>query len=155
MRNPFYVILALMACLCFSDISYAAFPMHEQDNNAVVYKKRSFDEFVNTAIERYHLPVPEINEPADAGDTGLLSILSFVFGTTGFIALVGAAFASSPILLVLALMLGIAGIVLGAKGSKHSRLRGLGIAGLVMGIVDVGLILATVILTLIIIAAFV
>lgn len=154
MRNPFYVILLLMTCLCFSHATYAAFPAcKEESNNAVVVKKQSFDDLINSTIEKYRLPVPPYRGDAENG-SGVLSIVSLVLGIAGLASIIGAFAAIAPALLGVAAACGIAAIILGAMGAHRRPLRGVGIAGFVMGIIDMSILLVIGLIALLIVSLF-
>lgn len=153
MRNSFYVILLLMASLCFSNVSYAAFPSKRESNHVVVTKRQSFDELINNTIEKYRLPVPPYGD--DAGDgAGALSIVALLLGIGGLASIVAAFAAVAPALLVVAGVCGLAAIILGAMGSRRRPLRGMGIAGFVLGIIDLSVLLVIAMITLLILSLF-
>jgi hypothetical protein len=141
MQNPVYFLLLLMTCLCFSYTGHAAFPMHQQENNAAVYKKQSFNKFANTVIEKYHLPLLHVDNGTNKRQI-ILSIVSLALGIAGFVSIFGAYASLAPIQVGLVVVCGITAIILGAVGAKHKPLKGVSIAGFIMGIIDISAIVA-------------
>lgn len=158
MKNLINAVVCVMAALFFcTQTVHAAFPVHTvtESNKSVTTEKRSFEEFVNAAIEKYNLPVPPVRE-ATGEDGGLLNILSLSLGAGGIIALVAMVVAPAAVwvLLAAAVGLGIAAIVTGAMGMKRRPLRGLGIAGFVMGIGTLSFLLVVALFALFLILLF-
>lgn len=153
MRNPFYVILLLMASLCFSTASYAAFPAKRESSGAVITKRQSFDELINNTIEKYRLPVPPYGGDASEG-SGVLSIVALLLGIGGVASIIAAFAVVAPELLIVAGLCGLGAIIMGAMGSRRRPLRGFGIAGFVLGIIDMSVLLAITIITLLILSLF-
>lgn len=147
------IIIVLMISVLGLQPTYAAFPAHAENNTAVKTEKRSFDKLINETIEKYNLPAPRISDGASDGG-GALSIVSLALGVVGLAAIIAAFAAFAPALLAVAAGCGIAAIILGAMGSRRRPLRGVGIAGFALGIVDVSILLVILFITLLVLALF-
>lgn len=130
------LVFAVMFC---GGQAYTAFPVHASEEVSVRTEKRSFDEFINATIEKYNLPAPPYN--GDGSDSPALSIASLGLAIGGLAAIVVAIASLMWVLLIPAGLMGITAIILGAMGSRRQPLRGLGIAGFALGIVDLSVLL--------------
>ncbi|MCD6063533.1 MAG: hypothetical protein K0R82_1444 [Flavipsychrobacter sp.] len=136
------IVLVMTGLLLNIEPAYAAFPTQDELAVSVETEKRSFEEFINVTIEKYHLPAPPIGDGGVEGNSAL-SIASLALGVAGFAAIVISLsfFPLWGLVLAGGAALGIAAIILGAMGSRRRPLRGIGIAGFVMGIIDVSILL--------------
>lgn len=110
--------------------------MREQEDNAIVNKTRLFDVFTHAIIEKHRSSARP--GAADANrNWGLFNILSLAFaiGSIGII-VASLTFASSA-LISLAIASAIAAIALGIVSRRRTPLRGFGIAGIVIGAIDI------------------
>ncbi|WP_276133441.1 hypothetical protein [Polluticoccus soli] len=155
MKNFIYAIVCLSMMLTFPErTAYAAFPIKAGEEISAKTERRSFDELVNTAIERFHLPLKPTRDITETKGK-VLNIVSFALGFTGAGAITVAAFAPAAALTLLALAtgMGIAAIITGVKGSESDApLKGLGIAGYVLGIIDLTALLIVLIATVVLLA---
>ncbi|MCD6063536.1 MAG: hypothetical protein K0R82_1447 [Flavipsychrobacter sp.] len=141
MKNFICSILALLGFVLYTETTYAAFPAHSEPAVSVKTEKRSFREFINSAIERHQLPAPAVGDETDEGGK-FLNLFAFGLGMTGLIALI-AAFLVPTFIWVLgtvAVVTGVAAIIAGDKGMERSPLRGLGTTGFVLGIINLSLV---------------
>lgn len=150
-----YILVVVAFLLFAAPKAYAAFPLQPKANNESETVARQtdvdFKALVNSAIERFtQRPAPS---PASDGMEGSgIGIASLVTGIVGILALAFAAIVGWPAF-VFSILAGVAAIILGAMGIKQSK-RGLAIAGLVLGIVNLSLIVLTVLLALFIVLLF-
>ncbi|MCD6063535.1 MAG: hypothetical protein K0R82_1446 [Flavipsychrobacter sp.] len=158
MKILFYSLVCATIALFFSvQPVRAAFPSHTEATHNVSTKteRRSFEEFINATIQKYSLPVPPVGD-AVGNDGGILNIISFALGLGGLAAILVGAFvpAMTAILITIAVGLGIGAIITGAKGKKRGPLRGLGVAGFILGIIDLAALVIA-LLALIVVLAFI
>ncbi|MCD6063534.1 MAG: hypothetical protein K0R82_1445 [Flavipsychrobacter sp.] len=141
MKNLIYsIVLLVLALISTTQPAHAAFPAYYEPAVSAKTEKRSFEEFINATIEKYNLPVPAMSDGEVEG-SGALSIAALALAIAGFGALLLAAHLWAAFWLIPATVFGITAIVLGAIGMRRRPLRGMGIAALALGVVDVAILL--------------
>src|SRR4051812_43167482 len=118
MNSRSFCLIIILMLLCL-DVSYAAFPVKQQNQRALVIEKNSITlpDLKTTTVQ----PAP-VNGDNTAKNTAIgASIMALVCGAAG--------------LFIFGVPFGIAAIVFGIIGVKKS-LKGLAIAGIVLGIID-------------------
>ncbi|WP_276133440.1 hypothetical protein [Polluticoccus soli] len=139
MKNLIYPVICFLIALVFSpEPVSAAFPVNADAEISVKTEKRSFDEFINATVAKYNLPAPPYN--GEGADNPALSIASLGLAIGGLAAIAVALYSLMWVLLIPAGLLGIASIILGAMGARRRPLRGIGIAGFSLGIVDLSIL---------------
>lgn len=143
MKSSICRIVCLVVTLVFSvQTVQAAFPLNSEIEHSAIVKseKRSFDEFINTTIEKYKLPAPPVSDGSTNGSPAL-SITSLALAVSSLATIILAFELFAFLLLIPAAALGITAIILGAMGARRRPLRGVGMAGMILGIVDVSILL--------------
>lgn len=147
MRLPLSFILLLtifLSAIAPSD-SYAAFPSKSADETTILKEHTSFKQELKTAIKEYKKTAPQVTgkggESADA-----FGVVSLICGVLGFI------FLFLPTIGIVFIPLAIAALVFGILGLKGSH-KGMSIAGLILGAVEVLLLILAIVFVAAIIAS--
>ncbi len=145
-------LLTLLAVITCTNFSYAAFPKYSTNETSIeaphinitstdTIKKKQIMDDEDEADEIDSQPIAEPHKNNALGATSL--ILSSV-GMASIVAafIVASTTASAVVLplLVIAFALGLTGLITGAKAVRRKEGKGMGIAGLVLGIVDISIV---------------
>ena len=135
------LILALIAVVLLPSLSYAGIPISEKSTSPIT-KEVSKDEPIFKKKKKqsvFRTIVKKLKGDGEKSEKSLLNWLSFGTGLLAFISIiVGSIFVAIP--------MGIAAIVLGIIGlKKKQRMRGLGIAGIILGGTFIALVLLLVV----------
>lgn len=150
MRHIFSIVLCLTVVNFYSPV-HAAFPAQ---HHAAINGHVSYNEFINTAIEKYIHPSPSFKDKLKEGSPtpSIIAFISALIGGAalagGFIALGGTAVASAPIWFGAALAASTIAIIFGAKGFFTKPLSALGRIGLGVGVAVAGTAIVTMFLWL-------
>ena len=145
MKPLFFTItlLSILFSTCLN--SYAAFPIQTESMPTATQQHQTFGEKVQSAIKRYTSPVAP-QEAGSSADNGTTGILSFTFGVAGILTLIAGIITGGSVILLWPAF-GIAAIVLGAIGLNKKN-NGLAVAGFVLGLIEVTVFLAAIVLAI-------